>query len=107
MKTASKCTRTYDYGHITSLYILPILLQLSGQLHQAKTCSARNVIASRSCKEQSDGAVSEATQPHPNPATVVWAGFPEFRLANPSHEFKDDAAGPTTFQVGKVTRVRE
>jgi len=38
---------------------------------------------------------------------VAWAGFAEFRLANPSHEFKDDAAGPTTLQVGKVTRVRE
>jgi len=39
------CTRSRDYGHIASLYILPVLFQLFGQLHPAKTCSARQCSA--------------------------------------------------------------
>ncbi len=48
-----------------------------------------------------------AGEPRAEAFPVVWAGFAEFRLANPSHEFKDDAAGPATLQVGKVTRIRK
>lgn len=36
---------------------------------------------------------------------AVHAGLPEFLLANPFYEFKDDTAGATALQVSKVTRI--